>query len=51
MTAAKGLSKKRLRVIAVQEVRWDKSGTESEDNYNFTMVKGMDLIYCRHNFL
>jgi hypothetical protein len=49
-TAARGLSQYKLSVIAEHEVKQDKGSTESADNYNFTMVNGIDIIYYRHNF-
>jgi hypothetical protein len=40
MTVAKEISKYILHLVGVQEVRWDRGGTEPTDEYTFFYGKG-----------
>jgi exonuclease III len=40
MTVAKEISKYKLDLMGVQEVRWDKGGTEPAGEYTFSSGKG-----------
>jgi hypothetical protein len=40
MTVAKEISKYKLDLVGVQEVKWDKSGTEPAGEYTFLYGKG-----------
>jgi hypothetical protein len=40
MTAVKEISKYKLDLVRVQEVRWDTGGTEPEGEYTFFYGKG-----------
>jgi hypothetical protein len=40
VTVSKELSKYKLDLVGVQEVRWEGSGTEQEGEYIFFYVKG-----------
>jgi hypothetical protein len=40
MTIAKEISKYKLDFVGVQEVRWDRGGTEPADKYTFFYGKG-----------
>ena len=40
--AARELARYKLDVVGVQEVRWDKGGTEREGDYDFFYGKGND---------
>jgi hypothetical protein len=42
MTAAKEVSKYTLDLVGVQEVRWDRGGTEPAGKYTFFYGKGND---------
>jgi hypothetical protein len=42
MTVAKQISKYKLDVVGVQEVRWDRAGTEPTYKYTFSMEGGND---------
>jgi hypothetical protein len=45
-TVARELGKGRykLDLVGVQEVRWEKDGTEIAENYTFCMENGMKII-------
>jgi hypothetical protein len=36
--------KYKLDLVGVQEVRWEKEGTERADDYTFSMERGMKII-------
>jgi hypothetical protein len=38
------ISKYKLDLVGVQEVRWDGSGTERAGEYTFFMEKGMKIM-------
>jgi hypothetical protein len=40
MTIAKEILKYKLDLLGVQEVRWDRGGTEPAGEYTFLCVKG-----------
>jgi hypothetical protein len=40
MTVAKEISKYKLDLVGVQELRWDRGGTEPPGNYTFFYGKG-----------
>jgi hypothetical protein len=40
MTVAKQIPKYKLDLVGVQEVRWDRGGTEPEGQYTFFYVNG-----------
>jgi hypothetical protein len=44
MTAAKEISKYKLDLVGVQEVRWDGGGTETTGEYTFFYGRGMRII-------
>jgi hypothetical protein len=44
MTVAKEISKYTLDLVGVQEVRWDRGGTEPASKYNFSMEKGLRIM-------
>jgi hypothetical protein len=48
-TVAKELAKCKLDLIGVQEVRWEKGGTEPAGNYKFSV--GMRIMNERWDFL
>jgi exonuclease III len=41
-TAARELGKYKLDLVGVQEVRWEKGGTERAEDYAFSYGKGKD---------
>jgi exonuclease III len=41
MTLEKGLSKCKFDLVGLQEVRWDRGGTEPAGEYTFSMERGM----------
>jgi hypothetical protein len=41
---AEEISKYKLDLVGVQEVRWDGDGTESAGEYTFSMGKGMIIM-------
>jgi hypothetical protein len=41
---AEEISKYKLDLVGVQEVRWDGGGTEPAGKYTFSMEKGMKLM-------
>jgi hypothetical protein len=43
-TAASKLGKYKLDLLAVQEVKWDKGGSQPADDYTFSMEMGMLAI-------
>jgi exonuclease III len=43
-TVARELGKYKLDLVGVQEVRWDKGGTEREEDYAFFYGAGMKII-------
>jgi hypothetical protein len=44
MRVASEISKYKLDLVGVKEVRWDKGGTESPGEYAFFCGKGMNCI-------
>jgi hypothetical protein len=40
MTVAEEISKYKLELVGAQKVRWDRGGTEQEDEYTFFCGKG-----------
>jgi hypothetical protein len=44
IAAAKELARRKLDLVGVQEVRWDKGGTVRAVDYNFSMEKEMKII-------
>jgi hypothetical protein len=40
MKVAKEISKYKLDLVGVQEVRWDRGGTEPAEEYTFFYAKG-----------
>jgi hypothetical protein len=38
------ISKCKLDLLGVQEVRWDESGTNNQANIHFSMEKGMKIM-------
>jgi exonuclease III len=43
-TVAWELGKYKLDLVGVQEVRWEKGGTERAEDYTFSMDRGMGII-------
>jgi exonuclease III len=43
-TVARELGKYRLDLVGVQEVRWEKGGTEGQRIIHFSMGRGMGII-------
>jgi hypothetical protein len=43
-TVARELGKYKLVLVGVQEVRWEKGGTEWAEIIHFSMEKGMRII-------
>jgi hypothetical protein len=43
-TVARELGKYKLALVGVQEVRWDKGGTEWAEDYTFFYGAGMKII-------
>jgi hypothetical protein len=43
-TVARELGKYKLDLVVVQEVRWEKEGTESAEDIRFSMEQGMKII-------
>jgi hypothetical protein len=43
-TVARGLGKYKLDLVGVQEVRWEKEGTERAEDYTFFLEWGMKII-------
>jgi exonuclease III len=41
---ARELGKYKVDLVAVQEVRWEKGGTERAEDYTFSMDRGMGII-------
>jgi endonuclease/exonuclease/phosphatase family metal-dependent hydrolase len=50
-TITKELSKYKLDIVGVQEVRWDKSGTEPTGEYTFIYGKGNENHEFSTDFL
>jgi hypothetical protein len=50
-TVAKGISKYELGLVGVQEVRWDRGGTEPAGEYIFFYGKGNMNHKLRRGFL
>jgi hypothetical protein len=44
MTIAKGISKYKLDLVGMQEVRWDSGGTEPGGEIYFSMERGMRIM-------
>jgi hypothetical protein len=44
MTAVKELPKYKLDLVGVQEIRWDRSGTKSSGNMQFSMEEGIKVF-------
>jgi hypothetical protein len=44
MTVAKEISKYKLDLVGVQEVRWDGGGTELAGEYTFFSERGMRIM-------
>jgi hypothetical protein len=44
VTVAKEISKYKLDLVGVQEVTWDRGGTEPADEYTFFMERRMRII-------
>jgi hypothetical protein len=44
MTVAKEVSKYKLHLEGVEEVRWDRGGTEPAGEYTFFCGKGMRIM-------
>jgi hypothetical protein len=42
MTVAKGVSKYKFDLVGIQEVRWDRGGTEPAGEYTFSYRKEND---------
>jgi hypothetical protein len=47
ITVARELSRCRLDLVGLQEVRWDKGGTEPVEVYNFSYRKADENHYWR----
>jgi exonuclease III len=43
-TVARELGKYKLDLVGVQEVRWEKNGTERAEDVRFSMERGMKII-------
>jgi exonuclease III len=43
-TVARELGKYKLDLVGVQEIRWDKGGTEQAEDYTLFMDRGMGII-------
>jgi hypothetical protein len=43
-TMAEEISKYKLDVVGVQDVRWDRGGTEPAGKYTFSMERGMRIM-------
>jgi hypothetical protein len=50
MTVAKMLSKCKLDLMGVQEVRWESGSTEPADKYSFTYGKAIENYELRVRF-
>jgi hypothetical protein len=44
MTVLKKLSKYKLDIVGVQEVRWEGGGTNLQENTHFSMERGMRIV-------
>jgi hypothetical protein len=44
MTVAKEISKYKLDLVGIQEVRWDRGGTEPAREYTFFYRKGYEIM-------
>jgi hypothetical protein len=44
MTLAKGLSKYKVDLVGVEEVKWDRGGTEPAGEYTFRMERGTRIM-------
>jgi hypothetical protein len=44
ITVAAEISKYKLDLVGVQEVRWDRGGTEPASEYTFSMERGMRIM-------
>jgi hypothetical protein len=44
MAVLKGISKCKLDLVGIQEVRWDRGGTEPADEYTFFFGKGNENL-------
>jgi hypothetical protein len=44
MTVAKEISKYKLNLVGVQEVRWGGGGTEPAGEYHFSMERGIRIM-------
>jgi hypothetical protein len=42
--AARELGKYKLHLVGVEEVRWEKGGTEQAEDFTFSMQQGMKII-------
>ena len=51
MAAARELARYKLDLVGVQEVRWEKVGTEKAGDYSFSMGKEMKIISWEQGFL
>jgi len=50
MAAARELTRYKLDLVGVQEVRWDKEGTVKVGDYSFFMGKKMKIISWEQGF-
>jgi exonuclease III len=44
MTVVRAISKYKLDLVGVQEVRWDREGTKPAVNIHFSMERGMRIM-------
>jgi hypothetical protein len=51
VTVSKELSKYRLDLVGVQEVRWEGCGTEEQENTHYSMERGMRIMSWLQLFL
>jgi hypothetical protein len=47
---ARELAKRKLDLLGVQEVRWDRGGTVRTGDYIISMEKQMKIINCEQDF-
>jgi hypothetical protein len=48
MTLSRELQKNKLDVLGVQEVKWDRGGTEAAGEYTFSMQRGIRIMKKLH---
>jgi hypothetical protein len=51
LTLSRELSKRKLHLVGVQEVRWEGSGTVPAGEHTFCMGRGMRTMNCLQSFV